>query len=124
MLYWLEHNWENITDKKADRESIFREHNIDSWIRFLLLRQRSEPSSGSISALGQCRTVALQSNITDPLQKYLSFYIIDADIVVLVYDMSNEAAHNKVSSWLDEAVTNCPEYAQIMIVGNKIDLTQ
>jgi ferredoxin len=71
--------------------------------------------------VGQCGAVALSCYLSFALQKYKVSYL-DSDIVVIVYDVTQDGKSNNVCSWYEEAVKHCPEKAIKILVGNKTDL--
>ena len=59
-------------------------------------------------------------------EKYRSItrqYYKDADGIILVYDITKKSSFDSLESWLEEIKNNSPEYAEVILVGNKSDLT-
>lgn len=50
-------------------------------------------------------------------------YYKDADGIILVYDITKQSSFDSLESWLEEIKNNGPDYAEIILVGNKTDLT-
>ena len=48
----------------------------------------------------------------------------DADIVIIVYDLSKDSETNKVTYWLEETFKNSFENVNKILVGNKYDLAE
>ena len=60
-------------------------------------------------------------------EKYRSItrqYYKDADGIILVYDITKKSSFDSLESWLEEIKNNSPEYAEVILVGNKSDLTE
>jgi hypothetical protein len=55
------------------------------------------------------------------IKVYFLVYI-DANIIVLVYDVTEGEASNNMFSWYEEAKKHSPEDAIKILVGNKVDL--
>lgn len=49
---------------------------------------------------------------------------LDANIILLVYNVNETEENNKIKYWIDEAEKYCPKGAKIILVGNKIDLLE
>ena len=43
---------------------------------------------------------------------------------ILVYDIANRTSYNKLEYWLNELKENCDEATEIILLGNKNDLTE
>ena len=56
--------------------------------------------------------IVLDNRNTEPshpsIIKVTPFLNLDADIVVIVYDLSQSASDNRLSYWIVEALKNCP----------------
>ena len=46
----------------------------------------------------------------------------DANIIVIVYDVTADLEKNKIRYWIEEAEKHAPREAKIILVGNKTDL--
>ena len=56
------------------------------------------------------------------ITKVFKFNIVDAHIIVIVYDVTVNPSENRIRYWLNEVEKYCPEETTIILVGNKIDL--
>ena len=43
---------------------------------------------------------------------------------IIIYDVNNKESYNEVREWIEKAKTNALKSARIILVGNKIDLTE
>ena len=49
-------------------------------------------------------------------------YYKDADGIVLVYDVTDEASYNKIRDWMDQIISNTPkDTISLVLLGNKCD---
>lgn len=71
--------------------------------------------------MGQCWPGEVPFDFSSPLQEY-QISETDSDIIVIVYDMTEDANNNNIEQWLEEANLHCPEHTIKILVGNKIDL--
>lgn len=73
------------------------------------------------------RTIRLQLWDTAGQERFRSLipsYIRDASAAVVVYDLSNRPSYLSIDKWVEDVRTERGQDVVIMMVGNKLDLTE